>query len=48
MTTYIGGAELTSKNSHESITVSMIINTQHARSIDKGLLCVLSISGKDG
>ena len=34
------GAGLTSKNSHELVTVSMTINTQPARSIYGDLLCV--------
>ena len=33
-------AGLTLRNSHESVTVSMTINAQSARSIDENLLCV--------
>ena len=40
----VGGARLTSRSSHESVTVSMTINAQPAHSIDENLLCVSSIN----
>ena len=39
VTAAVGGMT-DSKNSHESVTVSMIINAQPAFSIDEDLLCV--------
>ena len=36
----VGGAGLTPRNSHESVTINMVINAQLARSIDEDLLCV--------
>ena len=38
------GAELTSRNSHESVTVSMTINAQPDRSINENLLWVFFIN----
>ena len=40
----VGGAGLTPRNSHKSVTVSMTINAQPARSINEDLLCVSSIN----
>ena len=40
----VGGAGLTPRNSHESVIVSMVCNTQPTRSIDGDLLCVYFIN----
>jgi len=48
VTDHSWGTELTLRNSHESVIVSMTINAQLAHSTDKDILCVslLSIFGK--
>jgi len=40
----VGDTELTPRNSHGSVTISMAINAQPTDSIDKDLLCVSSIN----